>query len=114
MAERNPSISKGAMLAQERSLRSKLVQLVSGRGLIRGTLSVREKVCGKATCKCARGERHIGLYLTASQGKDVGQLFIPKSYEGKVRQWIEEYKKAEALLEEISATHWTKIKNREQ
>ncbi|MCI0561973.1 MAG: hypothetical protein MN733_26090 [Nitrososphaera sp.] len=108
-----PEISKGKMTVAERDFRSRLAQLISGSGLMRGTLTVREKVCGKSTCKCARGERHVALYLMASKDGKTRQLFIPHSREAEVRKWLEQYRRAEALLEEISDLHWGKIQNRE-
>jgi hypothetical protein len=109
-----PEIQKGKMSSTERNFRSRLTQLISGNGFMRGTLTTREKVCGKSNCKCARGERHVALYLVASKDGKLQQLFIPNSYEGKVRKWLEQYRQAEQLLEEISDLHWKKIQNREE
>lgn len=106
-------IPKIKMSVQERDFRSRLAQSVSSKGFIRGTLSIRERVCGKPVCKCMRGVKHVGLYLVASQDGKPRQLFIPQSYEKKVRQWIEEYRRAEKLLEEIADLHWDKIQKRE-
>jgi hypothetical protein len=106
-------VSKTAMSLAERDFRSKLVRLVSTGAFIRGTLSTREKMCGKPNCKCTRGEKHIALYLVVSQEGRLRQLFVPKSHEETVRQWIEQYRQAEALLEEISNIHWEKLQNRE-
>jgi hypothetical protein len=114
VSKRPPDIPKANMTVQERGFRSQLAQLVSGRGLIRGTLSVRERTCGKAVCKCVRGEKHVGLYLVVSHGGKLRQLFIPQAYEEKVRQWIEEYRRAEKLLEEIADIHWVKLQNRKE
>ena len=109
-----PEISKGSMSGAERDIRSRLVQRISGMGLMRGTLTVREKVCGKSACKCARGEKHVAFYLVASKDGKVRQLFIPTSHEAKVRKWLEQYKQAESLLEQISDLHWGKIQSREE
>jgi len=114
VGKQSSEIPKANMSTQERSLRSKLAQLVSSKGLVRGTLSVRERVCGKPVCKCVRGEKHVGLYLVASHEGKVRQLFIPQADEVKVRQWIEEYRQAETLLEKIADVHWAKLQNREE
>jgi hypothetical protein len=106
-------IPKGSMSPKERELRSRLTKLIQTKGLIRGTLSMRANTCGKSTCKCARGEKHAALYLMVSREGTPQQLFIPQTYETKVRQWIDEYRHAEQLLEEIAAVHWDKLKNRE-
>jgi len=54
------------------------------------------------------------LYLVASHEGKVRQLFIPQADEVKVRQWIEEYRQAETLLEKIADVHWAKLQNREE
>src|ERR1017187_143317 len=92
------------MSSQERSLRSQLAQLVSSKGLIRGTISTRERVCGKQSCKCTRGEKQVGLYLVVNREGKVRQLFIPQAYEQQVRRWIEEYRRAEEILDQIADT----------
>ena len=107
-------IAKGRMTLKERDLRSRLTKLVQTKGLIRGTLSARANTCGKPTCKCARGEKHSALYLVVSQEGKLRQLFVPQSFEAKVRQWIDDYRLAEQLLEEITAIHWAKIRDREE
>lgn len=100
------------MSAKERQFRSKLAQLIGQRGLIRGSLLVRRRRCGKPTCKCARGEGHQSLYLVISQGGRSRQLFVPKAYEQAVRQWVADYHRARELMEEISRLYWEKIQQR--
>jgi hypothetical protein len=98
---------------KERELRSQLAKLVHGSGLIRGTLAVRERTCGKPGCKCTRGEKHVSLYLvTAYQGK-YRQVFIPRALEDVVRLWVGNYHKVRDLLEEISRLHHERIRKRE-
>ena len=53
------------MSARERDWRSQLAQLAHGAGLLRGTLAVGERVCGKPNCQCAEGKRHVSLHLVA-------------------------------------------------
>lgn len=97
----------------ERRLRSSLTQLVSKTALVRGTLAERERTCGKPNCRCARGEKHVSLYLvTRLEGKTI-QLFIPKALEDQARRWVSDYQKVRALLEEVSQVYWDKLKRRE-
>src|SRR5262245_26843027 len=46
---------KAKMSVFEKETRARLLELAGGGGLMRGTLTIREKTCGKDTCKCARG-----------------------------------------------------------
>lgn len=113
MSEHKRSISRGKMSVAERTLRSKLAQIVAQRGLLRGSLLIRRRVCGKARCKCAGGQLHESLYLVISQGGRTRQLYVPKVWEGRVRQWVEDYQQVRRLLEEVSQVHWQKVHNRE-
>lgn len=94
-------------------MRSRLTQLVSGgQGLMRGTLLVRRRVCGKPSCKCARGQPHESLYLVVSEQGRSRQLFVPKDWEARVRGWVENHRAARELMEEISRIYWDKVRQR--
>jgi len=101
------------MAPRERETRSKLARLVHGEGLLRGSLSLRERTCGKPSCKCAKGQKHVSLYLVFSQEGKYRQIFVPKSLEDEVRAWVTNHHKARDLLEEISLIHREKIAKRE-
>jgi hypothetical protein len=89
------------MSAQERRVRSRLVQLLSSCALLRGTLSLRERTCGKAGCRCARGHRHAGLYLVWSEQGRLRQRFVPREREAQVRAWVAQYQEVRRLLEAL-------------
>ena len=88
--------------AAERDFRSRLAQLAHDNWLLRGTLSVRSRKCGKATCHCANGELHASLYLVQSHDGKPRQLCIPKSWEPRVRQAVNDYQQLQRLIEEVS------------
>ena len=101
------------MSAQERGFRSKLAQLAHQGGVRRGTLLSRKRVCGKASCRCAKGHLHESLYLVIREAGRTRQLCIPKEWEAIVRQWVRGYHQAQELMEEISRLHWAKIRQRQ-
>ena len=101
------------MPVKEREIRSKLAQLIGDRGIVRGSLVVREKVCGKSNCKCACGERHTAQYLVVSQAGKKRQLFITAGKEGRVKRWLDNYREAQALLEEICNINLDRLENLE-
>ena len=101
------------MQAREREIRSRLAQLLSRAALVRGSLSVREKSCGKPTCRCARGDKHRAVYLAASESGKLRQLFIPGKLEPQARECVETYQRIRELLEELSQIHWNKLQRRE-
>ena len=100
------------MSPAERDFRSRLAQWVRERGVLRGTLLSRKRVCGKPSCRCARGHLHESLYLVIRDGGRTRQLCIPKAWEERVRRWVEDYHQAQDLLEAISRIHWDKVRRR--
>lgn len=100
------------MPVPERRARSRLVQLLSQRGIVRGSLLTRRRVCGKAGCKCTRGKLHESLYLVITEKGRTRQLYVPKDFEPLVRRWVEDYHQARELMEEISRIYWDKVRER--
>jgi hypothetical protein len=100
--------------SHERSLRSILAQLVSSRWLLRGSLSLRSRKCGKPTCHCAKGEKHTSLYLIQSQQGQLRQIYVPPDWEARVRLAVVDYQKAQKLLEEISQLEWQRLRERKE
>ena len=103
------------MTAAERSLRSELTRLTSGRGLIDGSLVKRRHRCGKPTCRCARGAEfgHRGVYLFRGEGGGKRQLYVPKEWEPRVRQWLDNYHDLRRLTRELCELHWQQVLQRE-
>jgi len=100
------------MSVRERELRSALHRLLHGQGLVHGTLLERRRTCGKAGCRCARGERHMSLYLVVSEAGRSRQLYVPRDWEPAVRAWIANYGQARRLMDELSSLHWEKVRQR--
>ena len=101
------------MSPQERRLRSELRRILNGSGVLHGTLVRRRRVCGKPNCRCARGQKHESLYLVVTEGGTSRQLYVPKDWEPTVRQWVQQYRKARELMEEVSRIHWKKVRQRQ-
>jgi hypothetical protein len=113
MADKKGRIPRSKMAAAERRARSQLAQLLSQRGVIRGTLLVRKRKCGKANCRCARGEGHESLFLVISENGRTRQFFVPKDWESRVRQWVADYHCVRDLLEDVSRIYWDKLRHRQ-
>lgn len=109
-----PPLVRTALSPQERAWRSKLTQLTSGQPFLRGTLLERERVCGKPNCRCARGQKHRSLYVVVSDGKRQRQLFVPKDWEDRIRQWVTNHKAIRELIHEVSDLYWAKARRRQE
>jgi len=113
MAVKTGEIPRARMSVAERRARSRLTQLLSQRGVIRGTLLVRKRKCGKPNCRCAQGEGHESLFVVISEKGRARQFFVPKDWESRVRLWVQDYHRARELMEEVSRIYWDKMRNRQ-
>jgi Family of unknown function (DUF6788) len=93
---------RGYLPAKERQARSRLAKLLHQKPFLIGSLVSMPRVCGKAGCKCSRGELHPGLYLALRVGQKRKMIHVPPPLEAKVRQWVSTYQEAWRLIEEIS------------
>jgi hypothetical protein len=100
------------MSARERQLRSAINRILSGQGVMHGSLIVRKRVCGKSTCRCARGQLHEGLYLVVTEAGKGRQMYVPRQWEAAVRQWIDQYAQARQIMDDLSRLHWDKVRQR--
>ena len=105
-----PEITRTAMSAQERALRARIAQTAHGAGVLHGTLSERNQLCGKPNCRCTRGERHRTLILTVrSEGKEE-QIYIPRHLEATVRRWVEQDHELRDLIGKLGHLHANKVR----
>jgi hypothetical protein len=95
-----------------RRRRSRVAQIVSTARLVRGSVSVRRVTCGNPGCCCARGDRHLALYLVQSKEGKTRQLYIPKQLEGRVREAVGNYRELQRLVEDLSEQEWKLLKKR--
>lgn len=72
----------------------RLEPLLLGHGrLLRGSLMERPKFCGKAGCKCTRGEAHpAGLYLSRLEAGVARPRFIRSADRDRVTREAEAYR----------------------
>ena len=106
--------SRTAFTAKERALYSKLRQLLTERGLIRGSLVEMRRACGKAGCGCATDPArcHRSLYLGLSVRGQRRMLYIPPAWEARVRQWTGRYGEVREVLERISQESVRRLERR--
>jgi hypothetical protein len=106
-------MKRSEMAPEERTWRSQLARLASHQPLLHASLEVRERVCGKPTCRCARGEKHSSLYLVRHQEGTRLQLFVPREQEEEVRLWVGNYQRILSLLDRISEVAWNRVGKKE-
>jgi hypothetical protein len=103
MAERE-NLTRLSLLAL-RKRREGLARVLPPLGeILRGSLMERFLTCGKADCKCARGERHGPVWylsVTLDQSHRSGST-VPAEQLEQVRRWIDNYHRVKEHLEKIS------------
>jgi hypothetical protein len=96
--------------------RRKLVEHLAGLGpVLRASLIERFTQCGKAGCKCMRGEKHgPASYLTVSYAKGkTRQVYVSKELQPLAAQWVRNYHTALTALEAISSINLELIRRKE-
>jgi hypothetical protein len=94
--------SRSQRSSKERDARSRVVRDVAKNPLLRGSLVVMRRQCGKPGCRCLQGEMHASLYLAVRAGKRRTMIYIPPALEETVRQWVQRGRQVDELLDFIS------------
>ena len=94
--------SRSQRSAKERDARSRVIKRVAEEPLLRGSLVVMRRTCGKAGCHCQSGEKHPALYLSVRRGKQRTMIYVPTALEETVRAWVENGKLVDDLLDFVS------------
>jgi uncharacterized protein DUF6788 len=105
---------RAQLAAAERSFRSEVARLTLNRWFLRGSLSERLGKCGKPNCRCTRGELHKSLYLVQSQDGKPRQICVPQAWQERVRRAVNDYRKMQELIEEVSELEWKRLKERKR
>ncbi|MFQ6094339.1 MAG: DUF6788 family protein [bacterium] len=100
--------------AQERKLRSRLIQLLRSGGVVRGNLVTMRNTCGKPNCRCQRGQRHESLYLAQSRKGKHHMQYVPRSWHLRIRAWAGRYQQIQKALESLSEQYWQKLEDKEE
>jgi len=58
--------------------------------------------CGQPNCRCTRGQKHVGHFLTFKVAGKTRTVYVPQAMVSEVRSWIAEHRRMRKLSEEIS------------
>ena len=67
-------------------------ELLDADGMVAGSFVTLARTCGKPTCRCARGEKHEGKYLSRSEGGRTRLAYVPAGDEVDVATKAERYR----------------------
>lgn len=90
---------------EERHDRSRAVQILADRPLIRGSLVLQHRSCGKSYCRCRKGQKHPALYLHARSGDQRVRIYIPPALHDTARRWVANGRRVRRLVQRVSEYH---------
>jgi len=83
-----------------------LVQsLLSDKPLIKGSVYELKRKCGKAVCKCSKGELHSRVVLSASEKGRTRLRVIPDGLLAEVQIKVKRYKKLRHTRSQLGEVH---------
>jgi hypothetical protein len=100
--------------APERHARSRLAQLITQQPFLRGSLVERGRSCGKPTCRCQQGQLHRSLYLAIRHQGQRALLYIPRSLEETVRQWVQNGRSLAQQLQDLNQLQLDQLLQRKE
>ena len=93
-----------SLLHLAKELRQLIEPFFSDRPLIKGSVYELKRRCGKPGCKCARGELHTRMVVSASEKGKTRLRVIPRGFLVEVQEKVRRYqevRRARARLVEI-------------
>ena len=107
-------VARNRFAPEERSARSRLAQLLHEHDVICGSVVSMARTCGKAGCRCARGEKHVSLYLSTKVEGKRRMVYVPPELEDEVRARVAAYREAERLTDVVSAACVNRVLERKR
>jgi hypothetical protein len=77
----------------------------SDRPVIKGTVYELRRRCGKPGCKCARGELHARMVVSASEKGKTRLRVIPRGFLGEVQEKVRRYQELRRVRARLVAIH---------
>jgi hypothetical protein len=100
----------GERLGLEDRRRRLAAQLGRCADLIRGSLVVNRRRCGKPQCRCARGELHESLAFTFKSRGRSRLVHVPGQLEAVARRAAQAYTTLRRVAEELSEVNVARLK----
>jgi hypothetical protein len=85
-----------------RRIDARVKQLAADKPVLAASLVEIARKCGRKTCRCEKGEKHVGQYLTFKEAGKTRTVYVPVDMVEEVKEWIQEHHRIKALDKEIS------------
>ncbi|MEK7516020.1 MAG: DUF6788 family protein [Patescibacteria group bacterium] len=99
---------------KEREAVAKIHHLINEPGLLRASLVLMQRSCGRDYCRCLKSKkfRHRSWYIAQRYRGKPRMRFVSEGMERQARSWIERYRQIKQLLDDISAVYWEALKKK--
>jgi len=89
---------------------ARVQKLAAAQPVLAASLVHKGKRCGRAGCRCERGQKHRSWFLTYKHDGKTKTVYVPLDMVQEVRSWIEEHRRMKKLAQEIRelAIAWVK------
>jgi hypothetical protein len=85
-----------------RSLQARQKELKANGPLLAASLVTIRRACGNPNCRCARGHKHPGHYLTWKIKAKTHTAYVPLDLLPEVKLWTQEHRRLKQLIREVS------------
>ena len=77
--------------------------------ILRGSVVIVNRYCGKPSCRCLKGYKHRALYVSQSQQGKPRLVYIPQRSEKEVHRLIKNYRRMKVVMEKISQINLERV-----
>lgn len=91
----HPTLIRRCLQARQKQLQAQCPVLAASLVTIR-------RACGNPNCRCARGQKHPGHYLTWKVKAKTHTAYVPVDLLPQVRQWTQEHRRLKQLVRELT------------
>ena len=85
-----------------RSLQARQKQLQAKSPVLAASLVTIRRACGNPNCRCARGKKHLGHYLTWKVKAKTHTAYVPVDLVAQAKQWTQEHRRLKQLVRELT------------
>ena len=88
-----------SLQAEHKRLRKQFSNI---RHFIKGSIMECNRTCGKPTCKCSKGHKHIAYYLSLTRENKTLLIYIPHSSLKLANKWADNYKRLKSIIDALA------------
>lgn len=85
-----------------RFLQARQKQLQAKSPVLAASLVTLRRACGNPNCRCARGQKHLGHYLTWKINTKTHTAYVPVALVPQAKQWTQEHRRLKQLVRELT------------